>query len=360
MAKIEPRYFSISQIKCFRGCKQEWAYNYREKLEPRAPQKPLYIGSTIHKLLELRANKEDWRAYLNTEVRKTFESMPSDYQAILGEDFIECCSDIMEQYDWAYANEEIKYLATEVKIDIKIKGNKRFIGYADAICELNGEQYLMEHKSYKTTKMSLDQTWINAQTCVYIKALNEHYGYKIKGVIWDMIKTAAPKPPKVLKSGQFGKQYADQTLYSFWKAGVKDIPQDVYEDIKDNHKNFIDRYITPALPTVIDKVWEEFVQSVEEIVKCKNTPKNLSRDCDWCSFKDLCQTELTGGDVEYTKQLYYTTAEQREKKIYDEFRKTGACKYCEELSDTTGQEIDYNGCIANCVAYKKYKEDKSR
>lgn len=355
---VEKQYYSISQISCFRGCKQEWAYKYRDKLQLRAPQKPLYVGSTLHKLLEIRANGGNWKEYLNSTVKKEFDSMSSDYQAILGEDFIECCEDIMNQYDWAYQNENIKYLKTEFKIDCKIKGRKRFIGVADAICEIDGKQYLMEHKSFKTNKMSLDQTWINVQTCLYIKVLNEHYGYNIVGVIWDMIKTSAPLPPRILKNGQFGKQYGDQTLYSFSKAGVENIPQDIYEEVKDNYKNFVDRYITPVIPSVVENVWNDFVQSVNEISKCKSCPKNLGRDCDWCGFKNLCQTELTGGDVEYTKQLYYTTPEQREQKLFAEFRNSGACKYCEELSQQIGQDIDYQECIANCETYKKFKEDK--
>lgn len=360
MAKIEPQYYSISQVSCFRGCKKEWEYRYRDRLQLRAPQRPLYMGSTIHKLLELRANGEDWKEYLNTKVRAEFEAMPADYQAELGEDFLECCFDIMSQYDWAYQNENIKYLKTELKIDCKIRGRKRFIGIVDAICELDGKQYLMEHKSFKSNKMSLDQTWLNAQTCLYIKVLNEHYGYNIVGVIWDMIKTSAPQPPRVLKSGQFGKQYGDQTLYSFAKAGVEDIPQDIYEEIKDNYKNFVDRYITPVIPSVVESVWVDFVQTVDEISKCKVCPKSLGRDCDWCGFKNLCQTELTGGDVEYTKQLYYTTPEQREQKLFAQYCQTPECKACQKLADTCGVDIDPQQCIADCVTYKKFKEEANK
>ena len=234
MAKREKQYFSISQISCFRGCKQEWAYKYKEGLKSKAPQRPLYMGTTLHKLLEIRANRQSWVDYLYDVIVPEFCAMPMDYQSILGEDFIDCCYKIMTQYDWLYDKEDIKYLATEVKIDAKIKGSKRFVGVVDAIVEISGDQYIMEHKTFKTTKMSLDSTWLNSQTCLYIKVLNDQ-GWNIKGVVWDMIKTAAPKPPRVLKNGQFGKQYADQTLLSFEWAGidVATLPPDVYEEIKD-------------------------------------------------------------------------------------------------------------------------------
>lgn len=359
MAKKEPKYFSISQIKSFRGCRQEWFYKYKERLEPRKPQRPLYMGTTLHKLLELRANGEDWQAYLFKEVAEKFEALPTDYKMELGEDFIDCCNKIMSQYDWAYGkkDENIKYLATEVKIDCKIKGYKRFTGIVDAICEIDGEQYIMEHKTFKTKKMSLDQTWINVQTCAYIKVLNSQ-GWNIKGVIWDMVKTSAPEPPKVLKNGQFGKQSAKQTLLSFqWYAPGAEVPEAIYEEIKDNHKEYLDRYITPVLPDVVEKVWAEFVQSVDDIERNKSCPKSLGRDCDWCSFKELCQTELTGGDVEYIKQLYYTTEEQRDKSCFEKFRQTESCRQCQKVILDCSMVPDFEQCRLYCTEYKKYKEE---
>ena len=359
MAKREKQYFSISQISCFRGCKQKWAFSYKEGLKSKAPQRPLYMGTTIHKLLEIRANGGDWKEHLLSVVQPEFESMPMDYQSILGEDFVSCCYQIMEQYDWLYKDEGIKYLATEIKIDAKIKGAKRFVGVVDAIVEINGEQYVMEHKSFKTNKMSLDQTWINSQTCLYIKVLNEQ-GWNIKGVVWDMIKTSAPKPPRVLKNGSYGKQYQDQTILSFVWAGVspEDIPKDIYEDIKDNHKGFLDRYITPVLPSVVTAVWNDFISSVEDISRNKHTQKNLGRDCDWCAFKDLCQAQLTGGDAEYIKQLYYTTPEQRDKALMEEFKKTEECCSCQKLVESQGVLIDFDQCREHCQRYKNFKEEK--
>lgn len=357
MAKAEPQYYSISQIHSYRGCKQAWNFRYKQKLQLKAPQRPLYMGSTIHKLLEIRANGQSWQEHLEKVVKPEFEAMPLTYQANLGEDFIYCLDNIMRQYDWLWQDEEIKYLETEIKIDAKIKGRKRFIGIVDAIVEYKGDQYIMEHKSFKTKKMSLEQTWLNQQTCLYIKVLNEK-GWNIKGVIWDMIKTESYKPPRVLKNGSFGKQYGEQTVMSFKDAGVEEIPEAVYEDIKDNHLNFLDRYITPIQPSVIVAVWKDFVETVDEIARNKGTAKNLGRDCDWCAFKDLCQTELTGGDAEYVKQLYYTTPLQREQAIFEEFKETEGCLACQSLADSYGAEIDFSQCIEHCPEYKKFKEAK--
>ena len=354
---MEPKYYSISQINCYRGCKQAWSYRYREKLMAKTPQRPLYIGSTIHKLLEIRANGQDWKEYLHTQVKKDFDSMPSTYQAVLGEDFVECCEKIMRQYDWVWKDENIRYLATEVKIDTKIRGHKRFVGVVDAIVEIDGKMYIMEHKTFKTTKMSMEQTWLNQQTCLYAKVLSEK-GYRIEGVVWDMIKTAAYDAPRVLKDGSFGKQYGNQTIMSFLDAGCSEdtIPSSIYEDIKLNHLNFVDRYITPLSQQVIDSVWNDFVETVNEISRDKGHAKNIGRSCEWCSYKDLCQTELTGGDVEYTKQLLYTTPLQREKDTLEKFKQTQECIQCQNMASEHNYDIDWAKCIDMCPLYKKFKE----
>lgn len=357
----EPQYYSISQINSYRGCRREWFYKYRERLESKAPQRPLYIGSTLHKLLEIRANGGNWSEHLETVVRKKFEEMPETYRLNLGEDFIETLDKIMRQYDWVYGEEKIKYLATEVKIDARIKGRKRFVGVVDAICEIDGDQYIMEHKTFKTQKMSADQTWLNQQTCLYMRVLNQQ-GWNIKGVIWDMIKTTAYKPPKKLKNGDFGKQYSEQTQLSFYDEGIlkEDIPDSVYEEIKDNHLNFLDRYITPVLPSVVEAVWKDFVETVDDISKNKSTARNLGRDCDRCAFKELCQTELTGGDVGYVKQLYYTTPIQRELAMISEFAKTTECLCCQALAKSNEYIVDFDQCIIFCERYKSFKEEKKK
>lgn len=325
MAEKRPiKYYSHSQICSFRGCKRRWSYRYEDKLKSRAPQKPLYLGSTIHRLLEARLNsmKSDgpstpnWHEVLLTEIKPKYDQMPQAYQEMLGEDFLEVCEKIMQEYDDIYYQDQglMKVLGVELPIECKIPGTRdKFVGIIDAIVEINGKQYVVEHKTFKTTKMSLESTWLNQQTSLYIRRLNQ-IGYHIDGVIWDMIKTELPEPPRVLKDGSFGKQYSKQTIHSFIWAGVapEQIPASTYEDIKDNYKNYFDRYITPVEPIAIEEVWNDFVETVKEIRKNKSHARTLGKECEWCEYKELCKVSLTGGDVEYTKQLLFTTDKEKE------------------------------------------------
>lgn len=300
-------YYSISQIRCYRACKQKWAYRYKEKLQSKKPARPLYMGSTIHKLLEVRAKGGNWKECLQNEIIPEFWKMPDTYKAELGYDFEDACYKIMDQYDWVYRNEKLNYLETEFKIDYKIYGKRHLIGYVDAIVEFNGEQFIVEHKTFKDAKMPYENTWLNSQTAVYIKALNS-MGYNIKGVIWDMIKSVPPKAPKVLKNGNLGKQYGTQTLHSFYWDGwsKENIPKEIYDQVKDNYSNFLDRYIVYMPEKIVDNIFKDFKSTMYDIRHNDNCSKNLSRDCSWCQFSDLCKTELTGGDVESVKNLLFT------------------------------------------------------
>ena len=73
--------------------------------------------------------------------------------------------------------------------------------------------------------------------------------------------------------------------------------------------NFFFRYPLDLPPRMVDDVYDGFVYTAKMIAKygSKNKVKNLTRDCSWCSYRDICYAEMTGGDVEYTIEKNYTT-----------------------------------------------------
>lgn len=367
MSKQPKQFFSTSQISCFRECRQKWDYKYRQGLATKAPQRPLYLGSTIHRLLEARAQGEQWRYVLYNEVQPEYDNMSGTYQSQLGEDFIQVCEHILEQYDEQYSNDSDLYeiLGIELPLNYKLKGRKFFIGYADMLIKekSTGRILIVEHKTFKTTKMSMDQTWINQQTALYAKVIKETMGISVDGVLWDMIKTESPEQPKILKDGSFGRQYSKVTLKSFEWAGipVERIPESVLNEVKGNVLNFLDRYITPINYDAVEVIWNEYLQSVDEISRVKYTPKTLGKNCDWCEFKELCQLSITGGDVAYTRQLLFTTREERESAQIKEYIHTNPhCNACVEFAQANNIQFDANNyeICRNCAHYQKYKENK--
>lgn len=345
--------YSISQIQKFRNCKKAWEYCYKERLKPRATARPLYVGSTIHELIELRARGEDWKKHLETVVSDKFESLSTSNKAIIGEDFIETCYKIMTQYCEVYKDENLKYLLIEQPIEWQLGEEEYFYGIVDAVVEKeDGTQWLVEHKTFGSKMMSPDNTWINSQTALYIKVLNDKYGYHIKGVIWDMIKSEAPSAPNILKNGNFGKQYGTVTTYSFECAGYESIPEDIYNDIKDNYKNFVIRYETIVFKEVAESIWQDFVQSIKEIKATERCTRTLTKDCSFCSYKTLCQVELTGGDVEAVKTKEYISKFEELKKFQN---RCATCEKCLNFAKSFNQQLDPEYCITLCKVFQKQK-----
>lgn len=312
---MNKRTVSYSLLSCFKNCPHAYRLKYLEKLEPIRVVKPLYKGSAIHSLLEYRIKhlmfplvEPTWEDCLHQTIEPEFMKLTDTDKESLGLNFIEDLERIMKQYDWCYQDENIEYKEVEKWIEYKLFSFKKepvlLVGKVDAIVKINGVDYIVEHKTFSSNPMSLNDTWINMQTCLYAYILNKKYGYNIKGVLWDMIKTEPYADPNILKSGQYGKQSSKVTLLSF-----KENPgTDIINQVKDNHLNFLQRFITPIVPTAVDSFFNETKNLAKELIKRGTSIidiKRLTRDCSWCAYHDICQSELTGGDTDYIKQLLF-------------------------------------------------------
>lgn len=309
---------SYSMLSCYKNCPHAYKLRYLEKIEPIRVQKPLYKGTAIHSLLEQRIlhlldpNNRTWQELLHSDLEDAYTKLSDTDKQDLG-DFINDAEKIMKQYAWCYHDEQVKYLEVEKWVEYKLFTHKGkpvvLVGKVDAIVELGGKQYIVEHKTYSSQPMSLNDTWINMQTCLYAYILNKKYKYHIEGVLWDMIKTEPYAEPNILKSGAYGKQSSKVTLLSF-----KENPgEEIIEQVKNNHLNFLQRFITPIVPTAVEAFIKEVKLLAKDLAR-KGTniidARRLSRDCGWCAYHDICQAELTGGDVEYIKQILYRKKEE--------------------------------------------------
>ena len=54
-------------------------------------------------------------------------------------------------------------------------------------------------------------------------------------------------------------------------------------------------------PAMVDLIWEGYIYTAKQIIRYGETNKvhNITRDCSWCTYHDICYAEMTGGDVEY-------------------------------------------------------------
>lgn len=346
-------YTSYSKMDTYKECPQQYTYRYIDKLEPKSKKRALYVGTHIHKLIELfyiRRNPEllkqreekymqlanmlnptekdkkdcelayydtlDWRTYLKTAIRYEFDEVLSDTdRAEVGLTYIQDLAVIMAQYEYYYSQDKIEVLDIEHNKKCSLgtyNGQEVVLTFiCDGIVRLpNGKNYILEHKTYSRDPMTFEETWLNTQTAIYVSALRSQ-GWDIEGVLWDNIKSACPKKPNVLKSGAYGKQDGNVTLFSFidWDtimAGpeavvefINNLPQEVKDlGVEGNKDGFLSRHITVFNEKAVDEILKDTQSVLEEITKEKPLIyRNLGWTCNGCAFKSLCQAQMLGQDV---------------------------------------------------------------
>lgn len=358
--EMEDFYTSYSKMDTYKSCPQQYAYKYIERLDPKTKKRSLYVGTHIHKLIELfyvqrneellnerkavcaqlanmintptdeeglKQYQEDckeafgdtltWREYLTQYIQEEFNDLSEDMKNEVGLNYIQDLAKIMAQYEYYYTNDKLQILDLEhnKKCSLGTYNNRRTIltFICDGIVKLpNDKLYILEHKSYKTDPMTFEDTWLNTQTAIYVSALRAQ-GYEIEGVLWDNIKSTAPKKPNILKNGNYGKQDSNVTLFSFVDyetimSGPEAVINKINEltsnpDIKalgidGNKDNFLSRHITVFNERAVDVMLDDSSKVLGEITKKEPLIyRNLGWTCNGCAFKSLCQAQMLGQDT---------------------------------------------------------------
>lgn len=335
---------SYSKISSYINSPVDYYFKYIERLRPKKVQPALYKGSMLHELFEQRAlHKIDpekhisWEELLDGKISDEFYQQSESNREELG-DLVEDARKILRQYDWHYANENVVYSEDKLEMEFEVvlyaedkDGNpvdedspdavKQLIlvGFIDGIVTLEGkpnEQYILEHKTFKKNPKSLSEAWIDLQTSIYATVLNKKYGFNIVGVLWDMVKSVPYTEPKILKNGSFGKQPSTVTLLSF----DSNPGEDIIEEVKDNHLNFLQRFTTPLIPSAIEIFMNEVIEVGKELLNgCVPKHLHLRKLDNWSKYKPIIEATLLGQDVDYIiESLYERKEEEKEDELPSE------------------------------------------
>lgn len=292
---------------------QHWL-RYVRRLEKKAPERPLYFGTDFHKLLELRndpvALKEAKQA-----IKDTYYELPASQQGVLGENYIDDLFTIFKDYRRLYKDvRQPQVTEKEFELEVGcISGEPIiFVGKIDELylMKRQGVKYITigEHKTF-TNKPNAETLVMNTQKCLYAKA-----AYLLKGVLpdkvkWDYIKsTPAAEPIWLEKTGRFSEAASTKITPMSWRRACKsrDIidPEILHKGdrYKDNITEFFFQVELPIDPKMVDTIWDGYLYTAQNIIRCgsDNKTHNVTRNCSWCSYHDICYAEMTGGDVEYT------------------------------------------------------------
>lgn len=305
---------SYSRVASYLSCPYKHFLGYEKGLQSNKPSRPLTFGSDFHKLLELRGQPEKL-AEAKKEIGERFYEMRPEWQSELGDNYILDLAIIFEDYMDIYKDEPLPKI-TEQEFEIKLgtlNGEPLIVvGVIDELYKFRDrdthEKYLKvgEHKTF-STKPNHNFLVMNTQKCIYAKACQILYGMYPRTVIWDFIHSRPAEQPVWLeKSSRFSSAKSTKiTPYSWIRACAEHNITDPKilaqkADYACNVSNFFFRCELDFQPSMVENIWDGFVYTSKQIIKQghKNRAKNITRDCSWCSYCDICYAELTQGDVQ--------------------------------------------------------------
>lgn len=306
-------YISYSRMQSYLGCPYAHYLRYVRRLSKKRPERPLYFGTDFHKLLELRNDPKALKT-ARTAIMDAYYDMPASWQGDLGENYVDDLFSIFQDYQTVYEGTRQPQV-TEQEFELEV-GKFRdepivFVGKIDEMYLLkrHGEKTIKigEHKTF-TNKPNMDTLVMNPQKCLYAKAVQILRGILPQRVIWDYIKsTPASEPIWLEKSGRFSEAASSKITPMSWKRacesrGITD-PAVIArgERYAPNINEFFFKVELDIDPRMVDKVWEGYMFTAKQIIRFgeKNRTQNITKNCSWCSYRDICHAELTGGDPEY-------------------------------------------------------------
>lgn len=326
-------HISYSRESSYLRCPYLHYLRYVEGLESIKPARPLYFGSDFHKLLEVRKDPQKVQAEWE-KMKEEFYKLPGSWQSELGENYPFDLLTIFQDYQEMWKGTPLpKVTEKPFELNIGYEGNEDiiFVGVIDELYKYKNKETgekaieIGEHKTFSRPP-DMNTLVMNTQKSLYCKAAQMVWGILPRAVRWDYIKSTPAKSPIWLeKSKKFSVAKSQDITPASWRRacqekGIADSETLAQGDIyAGNENNFFFRVQQDVYPEMVDNVFEGFVYTCRDIVNRgqENKTKNMTRDCAWCGFRNICLAELSGGDRKYVVEKEFTTREQREENKKD-------------------------------------------
>ncbi len=303
-----------SMLKSFRHCPREAYYKYYLRLKPRTQSKPLTQGTWMHKLLETHYKGGEWRD-AHRALTAQFSELFDEEKEALG-DLPRECARMMRAYLWHYKNDVWKVLEVEFILEVDLPDGTIYRGKIDLLVEDQwGDLWIVDHKFNQRLP---DNTFriLDSQSALYVWAALRS-GIPVKGHQWNYVRRKAPSVPQMLQSGVRLSRRKCDTEYTTYVSALKKYglnPKPYKERIRyykslqyvpgePNASTFFRRNIITKTSSMLRQVAQEANHTSQRMHSYPfNRPAIVERvpgrPCGWCTYRDLCTTELYGGNTE--------------------------------------------------------------
>lgn len=306
--------FTNSQVSLFKNCRQKYWYSYIELLQPNIIVKPLFIGSLVHdgialyyKLKKTGTEIDEIYNKIEGEIgilvdnkRKELDQAYENVNEVMDQeisDMEDLCLGILDNYiQFAELHDNWDIVIPEQEFEFQVAGVTVKFKVDGVVKREDGTNWLLEHKTtiakdftdYKK-KLELDD-----QVCLYLTGINQiHPEWKVKGVIYNILRKKVPSVPKICKNGAISKAACD-TTYEIFKDTIdkNKLNQEDYIDVlnKLKYNEFVHREQIFRTPEFLS----DFMANWTDTLKALTSPKMLIYKNPWscknfnCSYHSLC------------------------------------------------------------------------
>jgi hypothetical protein len=292
---------SVSEFLTFSKCRYLWDYKYNMRLVPNQPNKHLWLGTGIHyALAEHYRNRgvsvaRAWNTYT--------EHFPLSTTDIL--EYTDLGRTMAEHYGvWSPVHDQYtEVLAIEKPFHLLLDSGLRFTGVIDAIWRVpNQGVWLIEHKTHAQMP-AIEELQFAPQGVAYMLAAvtdTDLKKYQAKGVMYNILRKAAPSPPVILKDGSVSKAKNVHCSPEYYRSFVHKQGYDAapYEDFiasmpKDDY--FWRPQIVFSKKRITGFVSQLF--NMREAIAREGfyqpDPRQL---CAYCDYRSLCELRLWGAE----------------------------------------------------------------
>lgn len=302
-------HISYSRFSTYLRCPYLHYLRYVERLSGIAPARPLHFGTDFHKLLEVRKNKAEVKKEWH-RMKDEFYAMPSSWQEELGENYPEDLKVIFSDYMDRWRGTPLPtYTEKPFELTIGQESGEDivFVGIVDELYQYEDQIDIGDHKTFSSPP-NMNTLVMNAQKCLYSKAAEIIWGKLPKKFRWDFIKSTPAKYPIWLeKSHRFSQAKSRDITPRSWRRACKEhgiTDKEILkqgDQYKDNVNNYFFRVDQDIYPEMVEDTFNGFLFTCRNIVNQgrENKTKNLTRDCSWCEYRDICLAEMSGGDREF-------------------------------------------------------------
>ncbi len=328
-----------SDIRMFKRCRRKWDFSspLRQHLKPKKIQDKLFLGTGVHKALEVYYQKyklvkkktttpksvliNAYKTWLREEVEKMSKNLFVEQQQLIEEQAKLGLKMLDNYYEWSRVVDPeffTKVIFVEKKFRVKIGSEGFFEGKVDGIVQDNKKRnWLLENKTAARTdrnkdhNLSIDNTSshlvLDEQVVSYLWALQKMLKIKFEGVIYNTLIKRIPETPRLLKNNTLSKSVNAKVTYESYLQAIKENKLK-----KKDYKEFL--IALKKMPNQFF-VREKIYKSPEEIedigirIECEYWDMkqkeimiypNPTQDCGWdCSFRQVCIEMNQSGDWRY-------------------------------------------------------------